>query len=68
MTLFWPRLFAFFSRFKGNSDLGFIFGLFAAIFLLVVPIHKDLLSLLLVLSIGISLLILLTVVYIKEPP
>ena len=68
MSLFWPRLFAFFSRFKGNSDLGFIFGLFAAIFLLVVPIHKDLLSLLLVLSIGISLLILLTVVYIKEPP
>ena len=68
MTLFWPRLSAFFARFKGNSDLGFIFGLFAAIFLLVVPIHKDLLSLLLVLSIGISLLILLTVVYIKEPP
>ena len=68
MTLIWPRLLAFFSRFKGNSDLGFIFGLFAAIFLLVVPIHKDLLSLLLVLSIGISLLILLTVVYIKEPP
>jgi flagellar biosynthesis protein FlhA len=68
MTLLWPRLLAFFSRFKGNSDLGFIFGLFAAIFLLVVPIHKDLLSLLLVLSIGISLLILLTVVYIKEPP
>ena len=47
MTLFWPRLSAFFARFKGNSDLGFIFGLFAAIFLLVVPIHKDLLSLLL---------------------
>lgn len=68
MTLFWPRLFSFFSKFKGNSDLGFIFGLFAAIFLLVVPIHKDLLSLLLVLSIGISLLILLTVVYIQEPP
>jgi len=68
MTMFWPRILAFFARFKGNSDLGFIFGLFAAIFLLVVPIHKDLLSLLLVLSIGISLLILLTVVYIKEPP
>ncbi len=68
MSLIWPRLLSFFSRFKGNSDLGFIFGLFAAIFLLVVPIHKDLLSLLLVLSIGISLLILLTVVYIKEPP
>ena len=68
MSLVWPRILAIFSRFKGNSDLGFIFGLFAAIFLLVVPIHKDLLSLLLVLSIGISLLILLTVVYIKEPP
>lgn len=58
----------FFSRFKGNSDLGFIFGLFAAVFLLVIPIHKDLLSVLLVFSIAISLLILLTVVYVKEPP
>ena len=58
----------FFSRFKGNSDLGFIFGLFAAVFLLVIPIHKDLLSILLVFSIAVSLLILLTVVYVKEPP
>ena len=57
-----------FARFKGNSDLGFIFGLFAAVFLLVIPIHKDLLSILLVFSIAISLLILLTVVYVKEPP
>ena len=37
-------------------------------FLLVIPIHKDLLSILLVFSIAISLLILLTVVYVKEPP
>ena len=58
----------FFSRFKGNSDLGFIFGLFAAVFLLVIPIHKDLLSVLLVFSIAMSLLILLTVIYVKEPP
>ena len=58
----------FFSRLKGNSDLGFIFGLFAAVFLLVIPIHKDLLSILLVFSIAVSLLILLTVVYVKEPP
>ncbi len=56
------------SRFKGNSDLGFIFGLFGAVFLLVVPIHKDFLSILLVLSIAVSLLILLTVIYVKEPP
>ena len=47
--------FNFFSRFKGNSDLGFIFGLFGAVFLLVVPIHKDFLSVLLVLSIAVSL-------------
>ncbi len=62
------KLSPFFSRFKGNSDLGFIFGLFAAVFLLVIPIHKDLLSILLVFSIAVSLLILLTVVYVKEPP
>ena len=62
------KISSFFSRFKGNSDLGFIFGLFAAVFLLVIPIHKDLLSILLVFSIAISLLILLTVVYVKEPP
>jgi len=67
MELF-RKLSPFFVRFKGNSDLGFIFGLFAAVFLLVIPIHKDLLSILLVFSIAISLLILLTVVYVKEPP
>jgi flagellar biosynthesis protein FlhA len=60
--------FNLFSRFKGNSDLGFILGLFGAVFLLVVPIHKDFLSVLLVLSIAVSLLILLTVIYVKEPP
>ena len=65
---FFRKLSPFFVRFKGNSDLGFIFGLFAAVFLLVIPIHKDLLSILLVFSIAISLLILLTVVYVKEPP
>jgi flagellar biosynthesis protein FlhA len=62
------KFYPFFERFKGNSDLGFIFGLFAAVFLLVIPIHKDLLSIFLVFSIAISLLILLTVVYVKEPP
>jgi len=55
------------SVFKGNSDLGFVGGLFLAIFLLVVPVHKDLLSLLLVISIAISLLILLTIIYLKDP-
>lgn len=55
-------------RFSGNSDLGFVFGLFGAVMLLVVPVHKDILSILLVLSIAISLLILLTVIYVKDPP
>ena len=57
-----------FAGFSGNSDLGFVIGLFTAIFLLVVPVHKDLLSILLVFSIAISLLILLTVIYVKDPP
>lgn len=55
------------SMLKGYGDLGFVGGLFLAIFLLVVPVHKDLLSLLLVISIAISLLILLTIIYLKDP-
>ena len=55
-------------RLGGSTDLAFIFGLFGAIVLLVIPVHKDLLSLLLVCSIAISLLILLTVIYVKDPP
>ncbi len=56
------------SRFGGNSDIGFVFGLFGAVLLLVLPVHKDILSILLVFSIAISLLILLTVIYVKDPP
>jgi len=62
------RIKSAFSRFGGNSDLGFVFGLFGAVLLLVVPVHKDVLSVLLVFSIAMSLLILLTVIYVKEPP
>ena len=36
--------------------------------MLVVPVHKDILSILLVISIAISLLILVTVIYVKDPP
>jgi len=68
MTAFIQRLKGKFGSLSGNSDLAFVFGLFGAVFLLVIPVHKDLLSLLLVFSIGISLLILLTVIYIKDPP
>lgn len=55
-------------RFGGIGDFGFIFGLFGAVLLLVVPVHKDILSVLLVISIAISLLILVTVIYVKDPP
>jgi len=62
------KLRSYLSRFGGNSDLGFVFGLFGAVLLLVLPVHKDILSILLVFSIAISLLILLTVIYVKDPP
>ena len=62
------RIKSAFARVSGNSDLGFVFGLFGAVLLLVVPVHKDLLSVLLVVSIAISLIILLTVIYVKDPP
>ncbi|MEC9122589.1 MAG: FHIPEP family type III secretion protein, partial [Verrucomicrobiota bacterium] len=68
MADFLSRVKHAFARFGGNSDLGFVFGLFGAVLLLVVPVHKDVLSVLLVFSIAISLLILLTVIYVKEPP
>ena len=68
MTNFLNSLRTSFTRFCGNSDLGFVVGLFGAVLLLIVPVHKDVLSVLLVFSIAISLLILLTVIYVKEPP
>lgn len=68
MISLWNNIKAQLSRFSGNSDLGFVVGLFGAVLLLVIPVHKDILSILLVFSIAISLLILLTVIYVKEPP
>jgi flagellar biosynthesis protein FlhA len=58
------------SKFSGIGDpteLAFVGGIIAAIFLLIIPVHKDLLSILLVLSIAVSLLILLTVIYLEDP-
>lgn len=68
MTELWDSLKSSLKRFSGNSDLGFVIGLFGAVLLLIIPVHKDILSVLLVFSIAISLLILLTVIYVKEPP
>ena len=44
MSDIWTKFKGQFARFSGNSDLGFVFGLFGAVLLLVVPVHKDILS------------------------
>ncbi len=51
-----------------NTDLIFTFGLFGAIILLVLPVPPAILDLLLAMSIGISLLVLVVVIYVKNPP
>jgi flagellar biosynthesis protein FlhA len=49
-----------------HSDLLFTFGLFATIALLIVPVPPLLLDILLTASIGISLLMLLMIIYVKD--
>ena len=51
-----------------KGDLLFVFGLVGTIVLLVVPVPSMMLDLLLALSIGISLLIQLIIIYVKDPP
>ncbi len=50
-----------------GADLIFTAALFATVMLLIVPVPPFLLDVLLAMSIGISLLILLLIVYVKEP-
>ena len=57
----WSRLFK-------NSDLIFTLGLFGIITLLVVPVPTWALDFFLSLNIAISLLILLVIIYVKDPP
>ena len=68
MKNFFQNLRSRFSGLGGNTELAFVGGVIAAIFLLIIPVHKDLLSVLLVFSIAISILILLTVIYLEDPP
>jgi flagellar biosynthesis protein FlhA len=51
-----------------RADLIFAVALFATVMLLVVPVPAFLLDVLLALSIGLSLLVLLLIVYVKDPP
>jgi flagellar biosynthesis protein FlhA len=51
-----------------RADLIFTAGLFATVLLLIVPIPPQLLDVFLALNIGFSLLVLLAIVYVKDPP
>ncbi|GAB4270164.1 MAG: flagellar biosynthesis protein FlhA [Opitutales bacterium] len=51
-----------------HKDLAFTFALFGTVILLILPISPRFMDLFLAASIGISLLILLVVIYVKDPP
>jgi flagellar biosynthesis protein FlhA len=51
-----------------RADLIFMAGLFATVLLLIVPIPPQLLDVFLALNIGLSLMVLLAIIYVKDPP
>jgi flagellar biosynthesis protein FlhA len=59
---------SFVTRVLHRADLIFTFGLFGTVLLLVMPVPPFLLDILLALNIGMSLLVLLAIIYIKDPP
>ncbi len=56
------------NRIFSSPDILFTFGMFGTVFLLVLPIPPLMMDLLLACNVGISLLILLVVLYVKDPP
>jgi flagellar biosynthesis protein FlhA len=56
------------TRLLQRADLLFAFGLFGTVLLLVLPVPPFLIDVLLALNIGMSLLVLLAIVYVKDPP
>jgi len=56
------------TRLLQRADLLFAIGLFGTVLLLVLPVPPFLIDLFLALNIGMSLLVLLAIVYIKDPP
>ena len=56
------------TRLLARADLLFAIGLFGTVLLLVLPVPPFLIDLFLALNIGMSLLVLLAIVYIKDPP
>jgi flagellar biosynthesis protein FlhA len=59
---------SFVTRVLHRADLIFTFGLFGTVLLLVMPVPPFLLDILLALNIGMSLLVLLAIIYVKDPP
>ena len=59
---------SFVTRLLHRADLIFTFGLFGTVLLLVLPVPPFLLDILLALNIGMSLLVLLAIIYVKDPP
>ncbi|MDP2137508.1 MAG: flagellar biosynthesis protein FlhA, partial [Candidatus Didemnitutus sp.] len=56
------------TRFLQRADLMFTMALFGTVLLLVLPVPPFAIDLLLALNIGLSLLVLLAIVYVKDPP
>ncbi|MDD4349646.1 MAG: FHIPEP family type III secretion protein, partial [Opitutales bacterium] len=53
---------------RSSPDLIFVLGLFGSVFILVLPIPPTILDFLFSLSIGISLMVMLVIIYVKYPP
>ena len=56
------------TRILARADLLFTFSLFGTVLLLVLPVPPALIDIFLALNIGVSLLVLLAIVYVKDPP
>jgi len=56
------------SKLLRRADLFFTFALFTTVMLLVLPVPAFLLDLLLAMNIGLSFLVLLAIIYVKDPP
>jgi flagellar biosynthesis protein FlhA len=57
-----------FNALMKRADLVFTGGLFLTVLLLIMPVPTQLLDLFLALNIGLSLLVLLAIIYVKDPP
>jgi len=56
------------TRILARADLLFTFALFGTVLLLVLPVPPAMIDIFLALNIGVSLLVLLAIVYVKDPP